>query len=157
MSVAIATERRVSIRVGQPADLPVLVGMLRTFITSPDYGQYVQDNAAKAEQFLAWMLSSETAQVIVTERDGHLIGMLGVMVYPHPMSGELMGSELFWWLDPDHRGNGVWMLRRAETWATAAGAVRMQMMHPVTKPRVGAIYQRVGYTPIETLYQKDLR
>lgn len=154
MTVACLT--RPAIRVAVAEDLPVLVGMLRLFITSPDYGRYVSDNAAAAERFLALMLASEAARIFVVEKDDQVTGMLGVMVYRHHMSDELIASEVFWWLDPSHRGYGIWLLKRAEKWAQAQGAVRMQMMHPASKPRVGDIYERIGYQRVEISYQKDL-
>lgn len=138
------------------ADVPALVAMLRQFIGSADYGHYLADNAAAAERLITRMVTSDTMRVFVVTLPTAVVGMLGVTLYAHPMSDEVMASEVFWWLDPAHRGNGVWLLRRAERWARSCGAVRMQMMHPVSKPRVGEIYEAVGYSRLEVSYQKDL-
>ena len=40
--------------------------------------------------------------------------------------------ELFWWLHPEERGAGGWLLRRAEKWALAYGAASLQMIAPPT-------------------------
>jgi len=137
-------------------DVPRLVGMLRQFVTSTRYRKFVGADDAHLETFLLSLFDAIDKRIFVAERRGQVIGMLGVLAYVHPMSGELCAGELFWWLDPSHRGSGGFLLRRAEKWARSVGAVSLQMIAPFDAPHVGAMYARLGYEPVEVAYQVKL-
>jgi RimJ/RimL family protein N-acetyltransferase len=145
-----------TIREATEADLPSLLEMFEAFRQTPTYARYVSHAPAVAEAFLRMLIVSPDATIFVRQWDGDIVGMLGVMAYAHPMSGERMASELFWWLDPEYRGAGGWMLRRAEKWATAHGATRLQMVSPVENVRVQETYDALGYQPFEVSYYKEL-
>jgi L-amino acid N-acyltransferase len=144
------------IREATEADLPRVVAMFSEFVASTQYAQYVGNDPSYSAQQMARMMESDSCALFVVDLDGAVVGMLGVMVFVQPFSGELVASELFWWLDPQHRGNGVWMLRRAEKWAQSKGAARMTMMAPVDKPRVCEIYEAIGYRAVETVFSRNL-
>jgi GNAT superfamily N-acetyltransferase len=65
-----------------------------------------------------------------------------------------MAFEVVWWVEPEARGDGVRLLRAAEDWAIEQGIGKMQMVAP--NERVGALYERMGYLPVETSYQRTL-
>ena len=46
--------------------------------------------------------------------------MIGLLLFENPITGEPTVSELFWWVEPEARGSGVRLLKRAEQWAVAA-------------------------------------
>jgi GNAT superfamily N-acetyltransferase len=134
-----------------------MIAMFRRFIENSQYRSLLSDSPLAVEAMLTGMLNTDAAAIFVADQEGATVGMLGVIDYPHAMSGEHFAAEVFWWLDPGHRGSGGWLLRRAEKWARARGATRMQMMSPFDNPRVGTMYQAVGYAPVEVIYQKDLQ
>lgn len=145
-----------TIREATVADLPAVLAMFRTFVQSQAYREYIGDNPEKSAAFLTFLMTSADATIFVSEKAGAIIGMLGLMVYDHPMSGERVGSETFWWLNPEHRGYGGWLLRRGERWAKARGVKRLQMMAPAGNTRVALTYERLGYARVEVIFQKDL-
>ncbi len=102
------------------------------------------------------LIAGPTSIVLVDERGPRLVGMLAAVIYQQPMSKELIGSELCWWVDPGARGGsaGLRLLRCAENWARAHGAVAFQMSAPT--PEVCHFYERIDYTKVETLYQRRL-
>ncbi len=144
------------IRESVAEDLPRIVEMFAQFVSSTQYAKYVGNDPTHAAMMMERLISDEDKALFVVDSEDGVVGMLGVMVFTQPFSGERIASELFWWLDPAHRGNGVWLLRRSENWARAKGARRMSMMAPIDKPRVGEIYAAVGYTEVERVFQKDL-
>jgi RimJ/RimL family protein N-acetyltransferase len=143
-------------RAATETDLPALLAMFETFVTSQAFANYTGHNPAQAEKLMRFLMENPAGAVFVTERDGVVVGMLGVTAFPHPMSAELVAQEVFWWLDPAHRGSGGWLLKRAERWARSLGARRMQMMAPAENARVAETYTRLGYDRIEIVFQKDL-
>src|SRR5262249_9723653 len=91
---------------------------------------------------------------LVLERGGQVCGMIGWGLFPHFLSGELVAGEVVWWVDPEHRGQGLNLLREAEKKARAAGAKRMRMTAPTDQ---GAeVYTRLEYDYVESAYQKTL-
>lgn len=149
---SLAVSPDISYRQATDEDVPALVYMLREFVTSTKYRKFVGDSIDALQVFLQGLMTNEAAGVFVAERDGKVIGMIALLRYIHPMSGEKVAGELFWWLDPAHRGAGGWLLRRAESWARGWGAKSLQMIAPSDSPHVGEMYRRLGYEAVETMW-----
>lgn len=137
-------------------DVPSLVVMLRQFVTSTKYRKFVGESAEALRTFLLSLLANPDAAIFVAHRDEKVMGMIGVLGYVHPMSGEKCAGELFWWLNPEDRGAGGWLLRRAEKWAMGYGATNIQMIAPSDNPKVAEMYARLGYEAVETAFHRRL-
>jgi len=134
-------------------DLSVMVEMGSRFLESVYRGRLATNTAAMlalGEQ----LLTDPNGLMLVAERDAAIIGMLGALVYAHPMSGEQTAAELFWWVDPEKRGGGLVLLRTLEQWARDHGAVVLQMIAP--DDGVARLYERIGFERLETTYQRRL-
>jgi GNAT superfamily N-acetyltransferase len=83
-----------------------------------------------------------------------VVGMIGVIATFHPYSGQAVMSEMFWYVTPEHRGQGVRLLRAAELWAKSHDIRQSIMISPSEK--VSAFYVRCGYAPVETQFIKNL-
>jgi GNAT superfamily N-acetyltransferase len=140
------------IRAAIASDVPRLVEMGRRFRAETGYAKHLAENPAKMAE-LAQQLA-DAGCLLVSERDDQIVGMIGFIVYPHFLSGETTGGEVFWWVEPEHRGEGVKLLREAERVARTAGAKTMQMIAPTD--RVATLYQRLGYEFVEASYQRAL-
>ena len=46
----------------------------------------------------------------VPSGDGAIVGMLGFIIHDHFISGEKVAGEVFWWMEPEHRGDGLKLL-----------------------------------------------
>lgn len=132
-------------------DVPRLVEMGARFIAETGYSAHLTASTEQMKTTAEWIIATG-GMVFVFEVDGRVVGMVAVMVYPHPFSGELTGNELFWWVEPEHRGGGYRLMRAAERWCEARGAVAMQMVAPNQK--VADFYARCGYVPLEQVYQR---
>ncbi len=142
-----------TIRYANDADMARVIEMGCRFINSTPYRAHLTPSPAHMER-LYQMLMLNDGGVLLAERDGQIVGMLGYMIYEHPMSGERGAVEFFWWVEPDARGDGMRLLRRAERDARDRGALRLQMIAPTDQ--VASVYQRLGYTFVESAYQKVL-
>lgn len=144
------------IRAAGPTDIPRLIQMGARFLRETPYRGKVAVVEDQMERVVRHLLEQPNGMIFVLERAEEVVGMIGFMVFDHPISGDSMASELFWWVDPEHRNGlgGVQLLRRAEQWARRAGATRMQMIAP--DEHVGSFYQRLGYEPLETTFQRTL-
>ena len=145
-----------TLREATGADVPQLQTMFETFVASTQYARYVGHDPAYSTGLIERLIANRDGVIFAAVRNERVIGMLGLILFQHPMSGERVASEVFWWLDPAQRGYGGFLLRRGEKWARVHGARRLSLMAPADKPRVGEIYTALGYEQVEVTYQKDL-
>lgn len=140
------------IREATEADVDSIVAMGRRFLSETRYRGTIADNPAQMAVLARNLITNEVGVLLVSEAAGVLTGMFGAFLYVHPISGERMATELFWWVQPEHRGHGIRLLKHAERWARGQGAKALQMIAPT--PDVEAIYSALGYSQVETAYQR---
>jgi GNAT superfamily N-acetyltransferase len=142
------------IREATAADIPRLVDMGTRFLTETVYAGRVLVNPAAMTRTLELLLTSDDGGLFVSEQDGAVTGMIGLLAFEHPITGERAAQELFWWVEPESRGHGVRLLKRGEEWAATVGAQHLHMIAPT--PAVGQLYERLGYGYLESAYQKAI-
>jgi GNAT superfamily N-acetyltransferase len=111
-------------------------------------------DAASFASLCERLIGDENALVLIA--DG---GMLAALCFPiYFNANALVVQELFWWVDPAKRGNGIArkMLKEAERWAREKGAVAMHMIALASNESVGEMYERHGYKPLERVYVRSL-
>jgi GNAT superfamily N-acetyltransferase len=118
------------------------------------YGDTFADNPAQLEALATQLVTSPTSVVFVAEGKEGVVGMIGLIRYVHHLTGACTVGEVMWWLDPEARGSGLALLKRAERWALETGATAIQMM--ASDARVGRLYERRGYRLVETTYQRPV-
>ena len=142
------------IRLATHADVPALVVMGQQFARTEMYRDSLYENPDQITVLMTSLIDHESGMILALESEGVLVGMMGIICTPHFLSAEMCASEIFWWVTPGHRGDGVRLLRAAESWAKECVATKLQMIAPTE--RVGRFYDRMGFTRIETGYQKAL-
>lgn len=140
------------IRTATASDVPRLIEMGERFRSSSTYRKYLSGNSEQMRRFAEKIIDGDG--LLVSERSGKIVSMLGFVVFPHFMSGETTGGEVFWWVEPEHRGEGLKLLRAAEKCARSVGAKRFQMIAP--SEDVEKLYELMGYEYVESTYQKML-
>lgn len=143
-----------AIRPADVTDLPAVVALGQRFLAEAEYRGVIAENPAQMEALALRLITGDDATVLLVEHDGEPVGMIGLLFYPHLISAEPLAGELFWWVNPERRRDGVRLLRAAETWARDRGAMFMQMVAP--NGRVGQFYEALGYVKVETMYQRTL-
>lgn len=137
-------------------DVERVMEMGRNFFLSGPYRTQLEDNPDHFLGFTRALIGNPNARVLVAEdAKGFVVGVLAILISPHYLSGEIVGVELIWYVEPEHRGQmSLELFWAAEKLAKELGAVRMQFTAP--NERVGAIYQRLHYTQLEVGYQRSL-
>ena len=75
-------------------------------------------------------------------------------IAPHYLTGEPTAFKTAWYAAPSARGYGAYLLRAFEKWALDQGAKRLFVAGRAG--RTLTMLSRLGYTPLETVYEKDL-
>lgn len=93
-------------------------------------------------------------------RGEELIGGLGGVTIPDLTTGQLVTSELFWYIQEASR-HGTWPIRLLKTfrqWGKSQGAVRFRMVHLLRQDedpstvKLASVYRHLGLRPIEVAY-----
>lgn len=143
------------IREAIAGDVPALVEAGSRFHASTVYSSLIPYSPDSVEQMGLQLVAGPDSTIWVCEIDSQLVGMLGLAIFDHPITGIRTAGELFWWVDPLHRGSlGVRLLRAAERWATNKGAKILNMIAPTQE--VERLYSVLRYTKVEVNYQKVL-
>src|SRR5262245_9087432 len=125
------------------------------FLRESVYRDRLPINPPAIARTMGLLLAADVGTVFVSEQDdGTVVGMIGLLVFEHPFTGESTATELFWWVEPEHRGQGVRLLKRGEQWARDAGVQYVHMVAPT--PSVATVYERFGYRYLEAVYQKAM-
>jgi hypothetical protein len=140
------------IRTSTESDLDRLVEMGCRFHRESPYRDKLAVNPEKMRSTAKFI--SDAGTLLISESEGKILGMLGFVLFSHFLSGEMTAGEVFWWVEPEHRGEGIKLLRCAEKMARVSGAKTMQMIAP--SERVENLYKRLNYGYVESTYQKTL-
>lgn len=134
------------IREATRKDLPRLMEMGRKFADRARLKDHVGYDPYSMAQTFEAMIDGEQFCLLVSDK-----GAIGGMLAPHPFNHEqLFVDELFWWSEGR---DGLRLLEAFEDWAGSRGAlVRMTALEAVEPDRVGKIYERRGYVPLERAY-----
>lgn len=152
---------RAEIRVAEPKDLIDLIEMGREFFEHSGSGRFTTfDEASFTATLIAVMSGVSGGTLLVAETGGKVVGMAACVVFPfYANSSTLIGQEVFWWTNPDHRkGVGGALLDELEAEAARKGAkVFMGANLSGERDAVFArLYRRRGYVPAENTHIRVL-
>jgi GNAT superfamily N-acetyltransferase len=143
------------IRPATYADIPQIVDMGLRFLRSSEYRARMRETPDAMASTARWLVEAPGGALFVAEQGDGLVGMIGLALSVQPLSGELAAGELFWYVEPEARGRtGIKLLRRAESWAKAAGATVVVMVAP--NANVERFYASRGYDRFEVTYQRRM-
>lgn len=108
-----------------------------------------------------FQLQDDHILLVVRADDGSIIGTAGAFIGPVFWNQNyLQGLEVFWWIDPQHRQNGLGKeLREFLQYKAKTKGVHCWNMVALTESMpdvVDKIYRKDGFTPVETIYMKVL-
>lgn len=137
-------------------DSPAIVAMGLAFLKATSYSSFL---TADTPERLAWMVGVclEHGIGLVAEEGDELLGMIGFIIAPNELSGELVATELAWWTNISARRSsaGPRLLEAGEDEARKRGATSVRMIAP-NSTELHTHYSRRGYVPVETSYLKRL-
>lgn len=142
------------IREATVEDIDGLVDLGQRFMVESGYARHLAVNPHAQAALAKMLIDAPNGKVLVDERDGEIVGMIGCIATLHPHSGDAVMSELFWYVSPKHRGAGIKLLGKAEQWGRDNRISKSLVVAP--NDEVCALYERLGYEKLETQYIKAL-
>jgi RimJ/RimL family protein N-acetyltransferase len=152
----------IAVRMATDADAEQVARLGRQFYEAGGLNKYLFEYSEDdVSALIAKTIAEPSACTIVAEDGDRIIGMAAAVSYNHFLSpSTTMAQELFWWIEPEHRGSGagLMIMRALEDWAKSAGASVMVMvtLHGLGHERLDKIYRQDGYAPLEYSYMKRI-
>lgn len=146
------------IRKAELSDIPRIAEMGEKFFAEAgwDEFEFIREDC---EVSLEGMVANPLTILLVIEDEGKVVGMAGGVLGPlYFNSTRKMGEELFFYVEPSHRGNGGDLLLALEQTAKARGCIawNMKALSKVRPEATGRLYERRGYRQSEITYIKRL-
>jgi len=138
-------------------DIVLAVKQFCKEVPHPAWGRF---DSNKVKDLVSSLIDSEAGFVKIVTIDEEVVGALIATATPVPINSFIFAQEIMFWLDPDHR-NGKTSSKLIEEyveWSKAAGCdfVRLSTLDELLGSRVGVLFKRKGFKPIETAYIKEL-
>lgn len=100
----------------------------------------------------------EKLTIFVGLDQGEVVGVIAGVVTNQLLSNKLLFQEMMWYVDKNHRGEGTKLMDHMEDWCKDQGIEKIVMcrMHNSMPETLGKFYEKIGYSPFETHYVKDV-
>lgn len=146
------------IRKAVKSDVAQIVGMARKFYATTDYSSWADFCEETVRDLTESMV--ENHLVLVAEKEGRLVGVVGLFVAPFMFNKRKTGAyEVVWWVDPEQQNAGVGsaLLDAVVPACEEMGCNAVQMVHlRNSPPQASEIYKRMGYMHTESSYTRVL-
>ncbi len=142
-------------------DLPRLEIMGARFFEASGLDRWFTYRPLCFSQVCVNFMTNGQAVILVGEGAMGAVGMAAALAYPCWFDEDhLTAQELFWWVEPAHRGGlmGTELRQGLEDWARGKGCRTMEMgaLEASRPEALAALYERKGYGPKERIFCKRL-
>lgn len=145
------------IRKARPDDIGRLLELGHAFFQSAGWGRVVEWDPMSVVETIEQV--DETGVLLVLEKDGRVEGAVGAPILPSFFNkATRMSQELFWYVDPPARREGMALLSALEEACKEKGAA-IHLMGAVAGDReekFDRFYRARGYEPAERFFIKRL-
>ena len=135
-------------------DYPGAVGLIAEFAEEAfsEYGTYLE--LEKLQQTFDSGFETSFGAFI----DGKMVGVFGGRIVDDLCSGAPVYHEMIWFVNKDHRTQGMKLFRHAMRWCKEQGITRMLMiaLHNSKTDVLFKLYERLGFKPMETHFIKEI-
>ena len=123
-----------------------------------DHSSHVKVDPDHTVKVYGELVKSGVGVVFVIVKDGAVVGGIGGLKGPDLHYPRTIAVETFWFVLPEHRGEGLKLLAEFERWAVEKKCDCVAMIHlSDSHPKVlEKIYKRKGYHLVENHYLKVL-
>jgi len=153
-----STTETTAIRAAQLDDLPVLANHGKDFYEEG----HLPGRFNRVVFIESWtkLLTSGLGRIFVYDDGEHILGAIGVILFPDINDGQLVAQEAFWYVVPSARKGlvGAQLVARFTEWAKDHGAARVIMVYlsQLMPDVVKSFYEHHGFVQTEISYVKEL-
>ena len=140
------------IRFANAGDVFQLTKLAQAYFASGAYWGDTREFSFRAfSNHLKDLINSPVAKVFVAEKNGTILGGIGVAVLPDVLTGQPVAMKIHWFATG---GAGLRLERAARKWAKEQGATAFKMS--AMNDNSAKILERLGYSRTEIIYSKAI-
>jgi GNAT superfamily N-acetyltransferase len=148
------------VREARPEDWEGVLEKCKLFFVNTSMNSRCEFEEEGLKELFFQSFDSKGSQVWVVD-DGKIVGFCVMIIFPLVFSiSTKVAQELSWWLDPEYRGSGAGkeLKEKMEQWARKQGANHMFMiaLENDKTEKMKQVYEKMGFTPIERTFCKEL-
>lgn len=128
-----------------------------SFLVEQFFDQTLNEFGLKMDQTIEHIEKDLTTFLLVS--NNKIIGIIAGSISLQIMSNKKIFQEIIWYVDKDHRGQGIRLLQYLEKWCLEndISKIIMVCMHNSMPDNLHDFYKRMGYKPMETHFIKDVQ
>ena len=140
-------------------DLPEILRLAREMHSETSFRDLSFDEAKASKEILFCLMDPQNF-VCVAEKDGHLVGLIGVYLSSPFFSNDRVVYDHIWFVSKEVRGSmvGPRLRRIVSQWATYqdAKAIFLTLGSDIGSERTGKMAELHGYRQLGGYYRKDI-
>ena len=144
----------IELKLATVEDFSDVVDLAMEFSNQTPYG--VLPEQSKIEELVQGFINSPTSLVLLLLKEGRPTGLLIAVVNEFLLTRDKMASEIAWYVRPEARGYGFHLRKAYEFWAEHVQKVRFIHISSLDTPAVNKYLVRLGYTPTEKAFVKEI-
>lgn len=145
-------------------DIPTLQPLAQGFwdeLPAQDYppkAEGAELNFPALAEYWVQILEAGIGAIWVLEYRGHPVGFLQALRYHDRPTGLQIAAEEYWYVQPEHRGEGICLLARFEQWAQGikAAFTTKAWSVPTFREQLDKYYRATGHTQIAGIYMRKV-
>ena len=145
------------IRAATIDDINSIVPLLLEFWINSPFPEFIEPDAETLYETIVWLINNENGLLHVLEKKSKVVGVVGFIMQPSWFNNNhITALELFWYVKPKYRGNGIRLLLHAKKEAQKLGANTIEMGAVPPYQLTENIYDRMGLKPTDRKYMGAL-
>ena len=144
------------IREATEDDIIEITQLVKRFMS--EGGPFFKFNKEKVINFLSMAVDTPLMYVAVAEQDSFVVGFIIGLYQDHPYVDTSISTEIGFYIDPRYRGGtkAVKLLKSFENWSKQMNAKEVVLSDVVSIADQSVFYGKLGYSPGERVYVKEL-
>ena len=148
------------IREANQSDVFDLTLSVKQFCKEIPHPAWRSTDSSKIKDVITQIIDHPEGFVKVASYNGEIIGALIGFINSTPINHYKFSQEIMFWFDPEHRNGKVShkLIDDYVDWSKQNNCsfARLSSLDELLGSRVGVLFKRKGFTPIETAYVKEL-
>lgn len=153
-------DTKYKIRDANQADIFDITLSVKQFCKEVPHAAWRKTDTNRIKNVVEQLIKSDDGFVKIVCYEGDIVGALIGMISQAPINDYKFSQELMFWFEPEHRNGRVApkLIDEYVDWSKRNGCsfARLSTLDELLNSKVGILFKRKGFSPIETAYVKEL-
>lgn len=148
------------IREANQSDVFDLTLLVKQFCKEIPHPAWKKTDNSKIKDVISQVIDHSDGFIKVTTYKGEIVGAIIAIISSTLINDYKFSQEIMFWFDPEHRNGKVShkLIGDYVAWSKQKDCsfARLSTLDELLGSRVGVLFKRKGFTPVETAYVKEL-